>query len=70
MRIKNKYVKMQEFILNNLDLNETIKRLDTSKYGMDEILMPTLNAADALQIPDGFTHACLDRRIQNDYITR
>jgi hypothetical protein len=40
----------QEFILNELDLDETQRRLESGGYGVDEILLPTLNAADALEV--------------------
>jgi hypothetical protein len=37
-------------MLNDLDLDETQRRLEMGGFGVDEILMPTLNAADALEV--------------------
>ncbi|KAI3408874.1 hypothetical protein GPALN_007468 [Globodera pallida] len=54
--------KMAEFILYELDLTETVRRLESGGYGIDEILVPTLNAADALRAPGGFTRDCLERK--------
>ncbi|KAI3408872.1 hypothetical protein GPALN_007466 [Globodera pallida] len=46
--------KMAEFIVYELDLTETVRRLESGvNLGIDEILMPTLHAADALQAPGG-----------------
>uniref|UniRef100_A0A183BRN9 DUF1400 domain-containing protein n=1 Tax=Globodera pallida TaxID=36090 RepID=A0A183BRN9_GLOPA len=54
--------KMAEFMLYELDLTETVRRLESGGYGIDEILVPTLNAADALRAPGGFTRDCLERK--------
>uniref|UniRef100_A0A914HUX7 Uncharacterized protein n=1 Tax=Globodera rostochiensis TaxID=31243 RepID=A0A914HUX7_GLORO len=54
--------KMAEFIVNELDLTETVRRLESGDFGIDEILVPTLHAADALQAPGGFTRDCLERK--------
>uniref|UniRef100_A0A183BRP0 Reverse transcriptase domain-containing protein n=1 Tax=Globodera pallida TaxID=36090 RepID=A0A183BRP0_GLOPA len=46
--------KMAEFMLYELDLTETVRRLESGvNFGIDEILMPTLHAADALRAPGG-----------------
>jgi hypothetical protein len=57
-------------MLNELDLTETVRRLEAGGFGIDEILVPTLQAADALQAPGGFTHACLDKDKRVQHITR
>uniref|UniRef100_A0A183CQV2 CAP10 domain-containing protein n=1 Tax=Globodera pallida TaxID=36090 RepID=A0A183CQV2_GLOPA len=66
--------KMAEFIVYELDLTETVRRLESGvNLGIDEILMPTLHAADALQAPGGFTRDCLERKkgsLQVQHITR
>uniref|UniRef100_A0A183CRA3 Amidase domain-containing protein n=1 Tax=Globodera pallida TaxID=36090 RepID=A0A183CRA3_GLOPA len=66
--------KMAEFIVYELDLTETVRRLESGvNLGIDEILMPTLHAADALQAPGGFTRDCLERKkgpSQVQHITR
>uniref|UniRef100_A0A914HWG6 Uncharacterized protein n=1 Tax=Globodera rostochiensis TaxID=31243 RepID=A0A914HWG6_GLORO len=54
--------KMAEFILYELDLTETVRRLESGDFGIDEIHVPTLHAADALQAPGGFTRDCLERK--------
>uniref|UniRef100_A0A183BY24 Homeobox domain-containing protein n=1 Tax=Globodera pallida TaxID=36090 RepID=A0A183BY24_GLOPA len=43
--------KMAEFILYELDLTEIVRRLEGGGFGIDEILVPTLHAADALRAP-------------------
>ncbi|KAI1701182.1 core-2/I-Branching enzyme domain-containing protein [Ditylenchus destructor] len=59
-----------EFIVNELDLTITIKQLDSLSYGVDEIAFPTLLTTDAIDIPAGYTHACLDKGITSEHITR
>uniref|UniRef100_A0A914HT40 Uncharacterized protein n=1 Tax=Globodera rostochiensis TaxID=31243 RepID=A0A914HT40_GLORO len=54
--------KMAEFIVYELDLTETVRRLESGDFGIDEIHVPTLHAADALQAPGGFTRDCLERK--------
>uniref|UniRef100_A0A914HTU1 Uncharacterized protein n=1 Tax=Globodera rostochiensis TaxID=31243 RepID=A0A914HTU1_GLORO len=54
--------KMAEFIVYELDLTETVRRLESGDFGIDEILVPTLHAADALRAPGGFTRDCLERK--------
>ena len=38
-----------------------VRELDRGACFIDEFLLPTLLATDALQAPGGFTHECLDR---------
>uniref|UniRef100_A0A914H1Z3 Glycosyltransferase family 92 protein n=1 Tax=Globodera rostochiensis TaxID=31243 RepID=A0A914H1Z3_GLORO len=65
--------KMAEFILYELDLTEIVRRLEGGGFGIDEILVPTLHAADALRAPGGFTRECLERKegqVRVQHITR
>uniref|UniRef100_A0A915EVZ2 Uncharacterized protein n=1 Tax=Ditylenchus dipsaci TaxID=166011 RepID=A0A915EVZ2_9BILA len=50
------------YMLNDPDLvTELINREEKQGFGNDEIVLPTLNAADALALPGGYTHNCLER---------
>lgn len=61
---------MVEFMLNELNLTELIRRIELKDFGIDEILIPTLHAADALASPGGFTHYCYNKGSQAKHITR
>ncbi len=48
-------------MVNELDLHQLTARLwREPPHGIDEVLVPTLHAADALQAPGGFTRACIE----------
>ena len=54
----------------DLNLTKALDVINRNGYGVDEILIPTLMATDVLNIPGGFTHYCLDKNINSDYVTR
>ncbi|KAI6170635.1 N-acetyllactosaminide beta-1,6-N-acetylglucosaminyl-transferase, isoform C [Aphelenchoides bicaudatus] len=51
---------MIEFMLNELDMTRIMKQIEWRAYGIDEILMATINAADAIDAPGGYTDYCID----------
>lgn len=61
---------MVEFMLNELNLTELMKRIEQKNFGIDELLIPTLHASDAISIPGGFTHECINKNIRVTHITR
>jgi ribosomal protein S19 len=61
---------MVDFMLNELNLTKFMQQLEAKSYGIDEIMIPTLQVTDALDIPGGFTHACIDRGVKIQHITR
>ncbi|KAL3122992.1 hypothetical protein niasHT_006392 [Heterodera trifolii] len=64
--------KMADFMLTDLDLTETVRRLESGGFGIDEILIPSLHASDAIGAPGGFTRECIERKegIRVQHITR
>jgi hypothetical protein len=62
---------MVDFVLSKLNLTILLKQLAFKKNtSPEESLLQTLQATDALDMPGGFTHACLDRNKEIFYITR
>uniref|UniRef100_A0A914DVV9 Uncharacterized protein n=1 Tax=Acrobeloides nanus TaxID=290746 RepID=A0A914DVV9_9BILA len=61
---------MVDFMLNDLNLTTLMQQIEAKSYGIDEIMLPTLQATDALDAPGSFTHACLDKGITISHITR
>lgn len=61
---------MVEFMLHELDLTGVIKNFDWNKYGIDELLFGSLNSADAVDAPGGFTSYCLDHKASDGSLTR
>lgn len=60
-----------DFILNQLNLTVFIEQQEKTRFGGDEIYIPTLNAADALRAPGGFTRYChADKRVDAGHVTR
>uniref|UniRef100_A0A914RWW8 Core-2/I-Branching enzyme n=1 Tax=Parascaris equorum TaxID=6256 RepID=A0A914RWW8_PAREQ len=57
-----------EFILDKLNLTTILKRFSKVHYGMDEMIIPSLNSDDGLDAPGGFTRRCINR--QSSFITR
>lgn len=43
-----------DFVLHELDITELMQRIEKKGFGIDEILIPTLDAADALAAPGWF----------------
>uniref|UniRef100_A0A915DW91 Uncharacterized protein n=1 Tax=Ditylenchus dipsaci TaxID=166011 RepID=A0A915DW91_9BILA len=52
------------------NLTVMLKQLETEKYGIDEISLPTLHATDAIGLPGGFTHKCLGKGINTGFVSR
>ncbi|KAH7701592.1 Protein H41C03.3 [Aphelenchoides avenae] len=48
---------MIDFIVNELNLTRLMHQIETSRYGIDEVIMGTLHTSDAVGAPGGFTHA-------------
>ncbi|KAI1728314.1 core-2/I-Branching enzyme domain-containing protein [Ditylenchus destructor] len=59
-----------EFMVNELNLEIMYLQLETEKYGVDEISLPTLQATDAIGLPGGFTHKCLAKGIGVGFVSR
>uniref|UniRef100_A0AC34GVY1 Uncharacterized protein n=1 Tax=Panagrolaimus sp. ES5 TaxID=591445 RepID=A0AC34GVY1_9BILA len=61
---------MANFMLKDLDLTELLIRLNKRGFGVDEVLIPTLQATEALNAPGGFFHRCIDKKGGNTHFTR
>jgi hypothetical protein len=61
---------MVDFMLIELNLTTLMRQIEVKSFGIDEIMLPTLIATDALDAPGGFTHACLDKGKEIFHITR
>jgi hypothetical protein len=61
---------MVDFMLNDLDLTGLMQNIEIKTYGIDELLMGSLNAADAVDAPGGFTEYCLDHHSEETSLTR
>uniref|UniRef100_A0A914DNM5 Uncharacterized protein n=1 Tax=Acrobeloides nanus TaxID=290746 RepID=A0A914DNM5_9BILA len=61
---------MVDFMLLELNLTTFMYQLEANPFGIDEIMVPTLQVTDELNVPGGFTHACLDKGIDVAHITR
>lgn len=59
-----------EFVIEQLDVSKAAEEIDTGGCFIDEFLLASLDATDALQIPGGFTHSCLDRGFSALHLTR
>uniref|UniRef100_A0A914C3N7 Uncharacterized protein n=1 Tax=Acrobeloides nanus TaxID=290746 RepID=A0A914C3N7_9BILA len=60
---------MVDFMLNELNLTKILAQLE-GRYGIDELLMPMLQATEELDVPGGFTRKCIERGIAVNDITR
>jgi hypothetical protein len=61
---------MIDFMINELDMTQLMKNIEWKAYGIDEILMGSINSADAIQAPGGFTDHCLDQKKGDSSLTR
>jgi len=52
-----------EYMVLEMDLTKLVGQMEWDAYGVDEQLFPTLQATDAIELPGGFTHACLKEDI-------
>lgn len=57
-------------MFDELNLKKLMSQLNTDKYGVDEILLPSLQSTDALKLPGGFTSECLKKKIKTPHLTR
>jgi hypothetical protein len=53
-----------------MNLEKLLDGLEQGTYGVDELLMGTLNANDAIDIPGGFTLQCLRKGVEVGAFTR
>lgn len=58
------------FLVLDLDLTTVLTILSKNSYGVDEILLPTLMVTDALNMPGGFTHYCIDQNVRFTQLSR
>lgn len=61
---------MIDFMLTELDMTQLMKNIEWRAYGIDEVLMGSLNSADAVDMPGGFTNFCLDHKKIESSMTR
>lgn len=61
---------MIDFMLSELDMTQIMKQIEWKAYGIDEILMASLNAADAVEAPGGYTDYCIDHHKIESAVTR
>ncbi|KAH7730126.1 core-2/I-Branching enzyme family protein [Aphelenchoides avenae] len=61
---------MVDFMLNDMDLTELVARIEKGSFGIDEIMLPTLHALDAIDAPGGFTQYCQNKGVSVQHITR
>lgn len=61
---------MVDFMVNDLNLTETLIRLNNNSFGIDEILISTLQATEALNAPGSFMHRCIEEAGGNSHFTR
>ncbi|VDD92601.1 unnamed protein product [Enterobius vermicularis] len=57
-----------EFLIDDLNPEIFLSRLDKIRYGNDEMLLPSLNSDDNINSPGGFTRHCL--KTNKGYIAR
>uniref|UniRef100_A0A914ENK6 Uncharacterized protein n=1 Tax=Acrobeloides nanus TaxID=290746 RepID=A0A914ENK6_9BILA len=60
---------MVDFMLNELNLSKYMAQLE-GRFAIDEFFLTTLHTTDALNVPGGFTHVCLDRGIETKHVSR
>ncbi|KHN72286.1 N-acetyllactosaminide beta-1,6-N-acetylglucosaminyl-transferase, isoform C [Toxocara canis] len=57
-----------EFVVDKLNLTIILERFNKVPYGVDEMLIPTLNSDDNLDAPGGYTRYCINNH--SAFITR
>jgi hypothetical protein len=67
---------MVDFVINELDLSVLLKRIEDNSQiikwhsmTLSELMMGTLNGDDTIRVPGGFTHKCLDQKIESFSLT-
>ena len=61
---------MVDFIFDELNLTITIHHFNKQGYGIDEYFWSSLQSTDAIGIPGGFTHKCLDEGVKSVSMAR
>lgn len=68
--------RMVDFLFEELDISLLMRRfelddklIETFNGGRDELLWGTLNTNDAIAVPGGFTHHCVDEGIEYKPLT-
>ncbi|KAK5967473.1 Core-2/I-Branching enzyme [Trichostrongylus colubriformis] len=59
-----------EWMVNTVDLTKIFEQLDFDLMGVDEVLIPTLQVSDGLDMPGRFTARCVKEGRIMDFITR
>ncbi|KAK5967474.1 Core-2/I-Branching enzyme [Trichostrongylus colubriformis] len=59
-----------DWMVNTVDLTKTFEQLDFNIMGVDEVLIPTLQVSDGLDMPGRFTARCVKEGRKMDFITR
>uniref|UniRef100_A0A7E4VCX6 Lactosylceramide 4-alpha-galactosyltransferase n=1 Tax=Panagrellus redivivus TaxID=6233 RepID=A0A7E4VCX6_PANRE len=59
-----------DYIFDELNVDKLVFQLNSGSFGIDEILIPTLQTDDAIGLPGGITRRCLDEKVTNSHFTR
>ncbi|KAK6032563.1 Core-2/I-Branching enzyme [Ostertagia ostertagi] len=59
-----------DWMVNTIDLTKTFEQLDRNVLGVDEVLIPTLQVSDDLDMPGRFTAECVRKGHVIGFITR
>ncbi|KAL6734021.1 hypothetical protein Aduo_004608 [Ancylostoma duodenale] len=59
-----------EWLVNTADLTTLMNQLNEKQFGVDEILMESLQVSDDLDMPGRFTSECLMRGLNTPFISR
>ncbi|KAI6186012.1 Beta-1,3-galactosyl-O-glycosyl-glycoprotein beta-1,6-N-acetylglucosaminyltransferase 3 [Aphelenchoides besseyi] len=61
---------MVDFLINEINLPNVINNFEWKAYGVDEQLIGSLNAADAVDVPGGYTRHCYEKGSYSLQITK
>ncbi|KAK6061289.1 hypothetical protein COOONC_01037 [Cooperia oncophora] len=59
-----------DWMVNTIDLSKTFEQLDRQVVGVDEVLIPSLQVSDSLNMPGRFTGDCVKNGKMTGFITR
>ncbi|EYC05286.1 hypothetical protein Y032_0083g1681 [Ancylostoma ceylanicum] len=59
-----------DWMVNTVDLTKLLDQLNINVLGVDEVLLPTLQVSEALDMPGRFTANCMKKRQITGFITR
>ncbi|RCN29618.1 hypothetical protein ANCCAN_24621 [Ancylostoma caninum] len=59
-----------DWMVNTVDLTKLLEQLNIPRLGVDEVLLPTLQVSEALDMPGRFTAACVKKGNVTGFITR